>query len=87
MSAHAGGMCIRQCGHWRIRLFLFVSHANEKECKRIPYGVPSSEITPHGSKKATAKKQMPFSHLCCVSPPLQIEPALLGFDLVQASLV
>ena len=40
MSAHAGGMCMSQCEHWRIRLFLFVSHGNEKECKRIPYGVP-----------------------------------------------
>ena len=39
------------------------------------------------AKKATAKKQLPFSHLCCVSPPLQIEPALLGFDLVWASFV
>ena len=49
MSAHAGGMCMSQCGHWRIRLFLFASHASEKECKRIPYGVPKIPVPNRGS--------------------------------------
>ena len=33
MSAHAGGMCMSQCKHWRIPLFLF--RRAKKKCMRI----------------------------------------------------
>ncbi len=31
MSAHAGGMCMSQCKHWRIHLFSFSVPRKEKE--------------------------------------------------------
>ena len=36
MSAHAGGMCMSQCKHWRIPLFPFYGPRKEKEMQANP---------------------------------------------------
>ncbi len=51
-------------------------------------GVPPP--APRRSSLRTAQKwqsqmRLPFSHLCSVTPPFQIEPASLGFDLDTVS--
>ena len=34
------------------------------------------------ARKRQTRKRLPFTHLCSVAPPSQIEPTPLGFDLV-----
>ena len=46
MSAHAGGMCMSQCKHWRIPLFLF--RRAKKKCMRILSWVPEKSLSPSG---------------------------------------
>ena len=36
MSAHACGMCMSQCGHWRIPLFLFAVPRKTKKMQANP---------------------------------------------------
>ena len=48
---------------------------------RLPYPAPRRRSL-RTARKRQSRKRLPFSRLCCVSPPFKIGPAALGSDFV-----
>ena len=48
MSAHAGGMCMSQCVHWRILLFCFLLPRAENKMQANPLQRAKNPASPFG---------------------------------------